>query len=67
MSKRKLKAKAPEYHVWCRDQWKHTAACMTCRKLKKCIIVKAYQEEQDSGKDLPKGKDNKGKRRKGKR
>lgn len=68
MPKRKVKGKAPDNYVWCKEQWvpvgRCTAGCW--RNEKKCAIYKTYMEEQ-RGKDIPEGKDNKGKRRKGKR
>lgn len=58
---KKLKAEAPDGYVWCCDMWIHAAVCEGCRKRKKCIVLKTYQEAQDSGKNVAKGKGNKGK------
>ena len=60
MSK-KLKAKAPENYVYCKDSWKHTNVCPSCKKVKKCVIFKTYQEAQVDEQDVEKGKNNKGK------
>ena len=61
MSKRKLRAKAPEGYVWCKDMWLTILVCDVCRKRKKCVIIKSYQEAQVDGQDVEKGKNNKGK------
>lgn len=58
---KKLKGKAPDKHVWCKDGWKHILVCPSCRKAKKCVIYKTYQEAQVDGSNMEKGKNNKGK------
>ena len=67
MTKRKRKAQAPVGYVWCKDQWVPAGKCAGCRRSKRCVIRKTYEEAQTNGQDIPEGKDNKGKRHKGKR
>ena len=44
---KKLKAKAPDKHVWCKDSWRPVGVCTgRCKKAKKCVIFKSYQEAQ---------------------
>ena len=57
----KLKAKAPKGYVYCKDSWKHTNICPNCKKAKKCVIFKSYQEAQVDGENVEKGKSNKDK------
>ena len=70
MAKKKLGPQVPVGYIWCKDQWIPVGRCAGCWRHKRCVILKAYKEAQTDGqnlevrgnvKDIPKGKNHKGK------